>query len=118
MEHQSGVSLTEWRWMTSSFRIDLRRLQNRTRYLTALAGAVFFLIMQGIDSLGGSEPRQLWLNNPVLDWVQNSASAFSQITGLALFLMLLYLSGNQTYHSLERYLDCAELVLSEKEKSN
>jgi len=117
LQEKSDLSAIEWRWVSASFRIDLKRLQNRTRYLTALAGAVFFLIMQGIDSIGDQDNRQVWINNPVLDWVHNSASAVSQIVGLALFLLLLYLSGSQTYHSLERYLDCAELILAEKEKS-
>ena len=39
-----------------------------------------------------------------------SESDSLQFVGLGLFLILLYLSGNQTYHSLRRYLVCAELA--------
>ena len=109
-----GIPHSSWKWITESFRIDLRKLQYRTRYLTALAGAVFFLIMHGIDTLGGDDSKVVWLKNPVLDWMESSSSAVSQLVGLSLFLLLLYLSGNQTYHALERYLDSAELLANEK----
>ena len=33
----------DWRFIITSFEADLRRLQYRNRYITALAGAVFFL---------------------------------------------------------------------------
>ena len=42
----------EWEWIVKSFRIDFENMRHRTKYLTVLAGAVFFLVMQGIDSLG------------------------------------------------------------------
>lgn len=109
------ASPAEWEWIASSFRIDLQRLKYRARYMTALAGAVFFLLMQGIDSL--AEPKQqelVWFKDPVLGWVEASQKDFSQFVGLALFLVLLYLSGTQTYHSLRKYLNCAELLLLEE----
>lgn len=101
----------EWRWLVASFRIDLSAIQNRTRYLTALAGAVFFLLMQGIDTLGEvtADNPATWNKNPLMGWLESSSNDFSQFIGLALFLVLLYLSGNQTYHSLMRYLGCVEL---------
>jgi hypothetical protein len=99
----------DWRWIVESFRIDLKMMQDRTRYLTALAGAVFFLIMQGIDTLSGDE-KVTWVRDSVLGWVQTS-SDISQFIGLALFLVLLYLSGSQTHQSLRKYLDCAELMI-------
>ena len=34
---------------------------------------------------------------------------------VGLFLVLLYLSGSQTYHSLRRYLNCARLIASAKD---
>jgi len=101
----------EWKWILSSFRIDLKTMQYRTRYLTALAGAVFFLIMQGIDSLTGEPPKVSWERNSVFGWVESTNTDLSQFVGLALFLLLLYLSGMQTYHSLKRYLNCAELLV-------
>jgi len=106
------ASTEDWRWIVASFRVDLDNLQYRTRYLTALAGAVFFLIMQGIDSITDTEEGKVtWVRNSVLGWIETNSSDLSQFVGLALFLVLLYLSGSQTYHALNRYLNCAELLL-------
>jgi hypothetical protein len=107
----------EWRWMVESFRLDLEAIQYRTRYLTGLAGAVFFLLMQGIDTLGGDTPvdnPETWRKNPLMGWLETSSNDLSQLVGLSLFLLLLYLSGSQTYYSLKRYLGCAELTLLER----
>jgi hypothetical protein len=98
----------DWAWIAQSFRVDVRAMKYRTGYLTALAGAVFFLIMQGIDTLGGEE-KVTWVKSPFTGWVETGTSDFSQFVGLALFLMLLYLSGNQTQRGIARYLDCVEL---------
>jgi hypothetical protein len=103
-----NLSEGEWAWIMSSFRMDLENLRHRTKYLTALAGAVFFLVMQGIDSLGDNA-ESIWLKNPMMGWVE-ATNDVSQLLALALFLVLLYLSGSQTYHSLSRYLSSAELV--------
>jgi len=97
----------------ASFRTDLANMLQRTKYLTALAGAVFFLILQGIDSLG--EPESI-VRNPMILWTEAS-NGISQLMALALFLVLLYLSGSQTYQSLTRYLQSAELVVLEKSAS-
>jgi len=103
-----NLSESEWEWVLTSFRIDLENIRHRTKYLTALAGAVFFLVMQGIDSIGdGAE--NLWLKNPLMGWAE-ATNDISQLMALGLFLVLLYLSGSQTYHSLLRYLNCAELA--------
>lgn len=101
---------SEWDSLIANFEMDLQILQYRTRYLTALAGAVFFLLMQGIDSLSDAPEKMAWVKNPLLGWVETTSGDLSQFIGLALFLVLLYLSGNQTYHSLTRYLNCAKLV--------
>lgn len=94
-----------WRWLVASFRIELLGIQHRSRYLTALAGAVFFLLLQGIDSLG--EPEGF---TSFQGWFESSSNSVAQFVGLGLFLVLFYLSGNQSYHSLVRYQRCAELV--------
>jgi len=99
----------EWEWIVKSFRIDLENMRHRTKYLTVLAGAVFFLVMQGIDSLGDNT-ESIWLKNPMMGWVE-ATNDISQLMALALFLVLLYLSGNQTYHSLSRYLNTTELAV-------
>ena len=124
-----AASEDEWRWIMLSFKMDLDALEYRNRYLTALAGAVFFLLMQGIDSLadGGATAAAVaaasevggaansLLSSPHVHRLamraESSYSDFTQFIGLALFLTLLYLSGNQTYHSLLRYLNCAQLNL-------
>ncbi len=99
----------EWVWIIMSFKIDLESMQYRTRYLTALAGAVFFLLMQGIDSLDG-EGKVTFVKTSMMGWVETTAGDLTQFVGLALFLILLYLSGSQTNNSLKRYLHCAELL--------
>lgn len=76
----------------------------------ALAGAVFFLLMYGIDSLTGQEEKINWVKSPALGWIQISNDHFSEFVGLALFLAVLYLLGNQTYFSPKRYLNCIELI--------
>ena len=108
------ASFEDWRWISRSFEIDLESVQYRTRYLTALAGAVFFLIMQGIDSITEppeTERKVTFLKDSVLGWVESMPSNdMTQFLGLALFLVLLYLSGSETHHTLRRYFDCARLM--------
>jgi hypothetical protein len=106
------ASAEEWKWVVTSFRMDLTGLKQRTSHLTALAGAVFFLILHGIDSLGDNNAiRPVPTANAVLGWVESANNDISQMIALALFLVLFYLSGSQTYYSLTRYMNCAELVL-------
>ena len=101
----------DWEWIATSFQMDLQAMHDRTKYLTALAGAVFFLLMQGIDSLADTEEAVRWVKVAPFGWVETSASNnLFQFVGLALFLTLLYLSGIQTYQSLRRYLNCAVLI--------
>ncbi len=104
------ASADQWEWVIASFKMDLQAMQNRTKYLTALAGAVFFLLMQGIDSLMDGEEKMTWVKTSLLGWVETSSNDFSQFVGLGLFLLLFYLSGNQAYQTLNRYLNCAELI--------
>ena len=104
----------EWVWLVRNFRIDLDALKYRNRYLTALAGAVFFLVMTGIDSIQG--PADIELNvrqNLHRGWIESGWSDPVQYLGLGLFLVLLYLSGAQTHQYLLRFLSCAELNASE-----
>lgn len=86
----------EWRFLAESFRIDLDALRMRNHYLTGLAGAVFFLIMQGLDA--------------VVDDVDSGGWDPYQFMGLALFLFLVALSHYQTQQSLRRFLGCLELL--------
>lgn len=99
----------DWQWVIANADEDLERMQMRTRHLTALAGAVFFLLMQGIDSLTNE-------NSFTVPAVDPTATTSSQWIGLALFLLLLYLSGQQTAQSLRRYLTCARLVVKQLPK--
>ncbi|MGZ3689393.1 MAG: hypothetical protein ACXVBW_13915 [Bdellovibrionota bacterium] len=117
MSRSLQATEVEWIWIVESFGADLKSMQYRARYMTALAGAVFFLIMQGIDSLtsdGDASGKVTWVKNPLVGWVELTQSDFGQFVGLALFLVLFYLSSTQTAHSLGRYLNCAELNLLEK----
>lgn len=107
------ASREEWRWIHSSFRIDLETMRYRTRFLTALAGAVFFIITQGLDLLTEEEPKVTWVKDPQFGWMEMGGSDLAQWAGLILFLVLLYLSGSQNHNSLARYLNCAELAMDE-----
>lgn len=104
MEKELNWKPEEWSWVISNIEEDLERLQMRVRHLTALAGAVFFLIMQGIDSLTFDAPAYS-ANVPDI-----SGTGSSQWLGLALFLLLLYLSGQQNIQTIRRFLGCARLV--------
>lgn len=110
MKKDVSATAEEWSWMIASFKMDLQAMEYRTKYLTALAGAVFFLLMQGIDSISDEGSKVTWVKSSIFGWVETSSNDFTQFVGLALFLVLLYLSGSQTSQSLKRYLNCAELV--------
>jgi hypothetical protein len=103
MEKECVWSARDWDWVIENASEDLDRMQMRTRHLTALAGAVFFLIMQGIDSLTTDNSFLVVASDP-------TATTSSQWVGLALFLLLLYLSGQQNVQTLRRFLACARLV--------
>jgi hypothetical protein len=107
MDRKFAWSSSEWSWVILNLEEDIERLQMRVRYLTALAGAVFYLIMQGIDSLT-SEPKGA-LIQPEL-----TGSISSEWVGLALFLLLLYLSGQQNVQTFRRFLACARLLRQQK----
>jgi hypothetical protein len=103
MEKDFSWSEDDWNWVLLNAEEDLERMQMRTRHLTALAGAVFFLIMQGIDSLTNDNAFTVVAADP-------TATTSSEWIGLALFLLLLYLSGQQSVQTLRRFLACARLV--------
>jgi hypothetical protein len=109
------LALTEdWRWVSSAFQMDLDALQYRARYLTALAGAVFFLIMQGLDSITGESK---WPAGPdptggvsLLPPDVLFYGNLGQFIGLGLFLVLLYLSSSQNVQQLKRFKGCVDLL--------
>ncbi len=100
----------DWQWVIQSFETDLDNMRSRTKYLTALGGAVFFLLLQGVDWLTEPEGKVSWIKSP-LGWVETAGNDLPQFIALAFFLILLYLSGNQTYRSLLRYLNAAKLMI-------
>ncbi|MCM2323392.1 MAG: hypothetical protein NDJ90_09040 [Oligoflexia bacterium] len=105
-----GGDRQAWEWIVASLRMDLDAIHHRAKYLTALAGAVFYLLMQGLDSVGTEQEN---LHQTLQGWFEASMNNLAQFVGLGLFLVLLYLSANQAFVSLSRYLRCAELVLLE-----
>ena len=110
------LSSADWELVASHFRIDLKAMQYRARYLTGFAGAIFFLILQGIDTIGEDTS---WLATNALDFsrvIERVLDHISEMVGLGLFLLLLYLSGSQMHHLLERYLHCVELILERLKK--
>ena len=116
MEKAVPASPQDWEWITASFKIDLTSMQYRTKHLTALAGAVFFLLIRGIDSIAEIETKPIWAKSPIFGWV-DASSDLPQFVGLMLFLVLLYLSGSQTHQSLVRYLNCASLLNLPKDRA-
>lgn len=118
MESEVNVTPAQWSWIRQSFQTDLQRLLDRNRFITILAGAVFFLIMEGIDAISGPAEGVAMVRSANFGLIELSRTNFSQYVGLSLFLILLYLSGNQSYHLLRRYLDCAELVTQKKHEAN
>lgn len=116
MRKAFSLSLDQWRWISANFAVDLKAIHHRAKYLTGLAGAVFFLLMQGIDQLGDPDADTIMAYQSLQNFVQASTNNVAQFIGLALFLVLLYLSGTQTYHSLKRYQDCVELLLLDLQK--
>lgn len=108
------ASVTDWSWIAASYRMDLEKINHRVKHITALAGAVFFLLMNGIESLGDSAMRVTLIQTGPRGWVETSSNDFTQYVSLALFLLLLYLSGTENYQALRRYLNCAELLGREK----
>jgi hypothetical protein len=108
-----GISSDDWAWLVASYRIDLDNMKQRTRYLTGLAAAVFYLILQGIDSLTDPEVEEktTWTKSQLFGWVEHSATTdVAPLVAFGIVLMLLYLSGSQTHQTLLRYLNCAELL--------
>jgi hypothetical protein len=112
MRDQVRANPQEWRLLAQAFQFDLDAMLRRSRYLTVLGGAIFFLLMQGLDSLGS--PVDLssahWVRNPQTGWLEAKSDEVIQMGGLTLFLILLYLSGTQTHHALQRYQVCAKQI--------
>ena len=52
-QHEASHHAAGWNWLVRTFRIDLQNMVYRTRYVTALVGAVFFLLMEIINALDG-----------------------------------------------------------------
>ena len=109
-----AASAEDWKWIATAFQSDVEALQYRARYLTALSGSVFFLIMQGIDSMSG-DSKLSHLNegagsNLFLPPEWAIYSNLGQFVGLGLFLVLLYLSSSQNVQQLKRFRGCLELL--------
>lgn len=102
----------QWHWIISNFTIELERFLYRIRFLTGMAGVVFFLILQGVDLLADPDAAIPVVSHPATGLVLVPAE-WTQYMGLLIFLVLFYLSGTQTYHSLKRYRECAELVVAD-----
>ncbi|MCM0606740.1 MAG: hypothetical protein KA715_11690 [Xanthomonadaceae bacterium] len=119
-----SASRAEWAWVVDNFKMDLRILLGRTRFLIALGGALFFLLSQSFEIVDHSAALSSSLNGlPVgaelfVRLFRYFSTEISAAISLALFLVLLYLTGTQLYHSLHRYLDCAELLSKDYDSHN
>jgi len=117
LSKQIPAKSEDWAWVADNFEIDLRIHLQRTRFLTVLGGAVFFLLSQGFDAVetkGPSVSTGMPVGAEVLiRLVEYGSSQIASLVALFLFLVLLYLTGSQLYHTLHRYLDCADLLSKE-----
>lgn len=101
-----------WKNVYSQLEQDISDLGYRNRYLFFLSAAVFFMILEGIDLLGGGGPT---LSQEIAEygvgyWLDVLVGHFSQFIALALFLGLLYSASSQLKRSLQRYLICLDLI--------
>lgn len=116
MSKSVQATAAEWEWMAENFKMDLRILLGRTRFLIALGGTLFFLLSQSFEFVDHSATLNASLSGlPVgaelfVRLFRYFSIEISAVVSLVLFLILLYLTGTQLYHSLHRYLDCAELL--------
>lgn len=104
-----SISPPDLRWLIQQFGFDIEGMAYRNRYLTGLAGAVLFLLMEGIDLVADPQPLGVsqTLVTPHGVW-QVSGTDLAQFVGLSLFLVLFYLSGSHACQTLRRYLRCLE----------
>lgn len=111
IKRSMNFSTEDWRWIRQNFQIDLDLMKFRTKYLTALGGAVFFLIIKGVDYFS-DVPVEEAIPSPefVVSWVTAVGNQISEIAVTVFFLVMLYLSGTEVSHSFERYLHCVELI--------
>lgn len=109
----------DWEWIVTHFKMDLRILLQRTRFLILLGGVLFYILSQSFDIVDHTPSVVTYSALPVgadifLKLIHYISSEFSAVIALVLFLTLLYLTGTQLYHSLHRYLDCAELLAKDE----
>lgn len=112
LKRKIPASTDEWAAVLQSFQMDLDHFRNRIRYLAALAGAVFFLLSQLLDTLG-TEGTGVSASGPgmyVLGRLEQMSTTLSQGLATVILLVLFYLSGMQTVTVLKRYLNCVELL--------
>lgn len=116
MTRQLKFSYEDWSWIYQTFEMDLNSLRYRAQFLTLLAGAVFFMILQGFDVFGGSSTRfaELTSSAQLVSWIDSTTDALWQLVGLVFFLAMLYLASSQTHHLLKRYLDCVRMILLQR----
>lgn len=113
------VDFETWDWISENFKMDINAMRNRNRFLTALAGAVFFLILQGIDVLepNAIEPLQVTPQSFFIV-IYDAIGQVAKLISMIFVLVLLYLSGSQLVVTLERYGNCLELIKQGLKKRN
>jgi hypothetical protein len=109
----SGIQSSDWKWIAKNYEVDLNGMAFRVKYLTFFAAAVFFLILQGFDSI----PSEfVYSVEPVVTpklfyhWFDSVLNKLLEFASLGIFLGLFYLSGMQSHRNLDRYRECLELI--------
>lgn len=116
LENHISANIRDWKWIYENFHLDLISLRNHTRNLTALAGAVIYFLLQGIDFLDVKESHESIVKSGNLTKLfEASSNNLTQLIAISVVLMLLYLSGQQSHQALQRYLHCVHLIVFKKE---
>jgi hypothetical protein len=109
------ASAGDWSWIHTNFRMELQAMRYRNRYLVILAGAVFFLILEGVEVIGPSGALDAGAVSPstFFHFMNAAIDEISRVIALGFVLVLLYLSGTQLQSNLERFLNSVELLVEE-----
>jgi len=103
-----------WKMIHTHFGMDLQNMRSRSNYMMVLVGTMFFMVVQVIDLIAAQEQGKVMLDRiTVLEIVFRFYNNFSLLLVLGLFLLLFYMVSMQTHHSLQKYRDCVEILISE-----
>ncbi len=111
MKRALTFTQSEWQWIALNFQMDLKSIEFRSRAMTVLSGTIFFFILQGLDLLDPDVEPVLELSTfNLMNLIGSGLDKLAQLVALALFLILVNLTGAETLESLKKYLNAAKLL--------